>query len=92
MKKLTKILLVAGGAALICGASVMTYLKAQTPMSAQEKLTLVNIEAIALGLDQHTEVICRGTSGKCKMTCPNCGKFDFGKGVFSGSHDCSLGF
>ncbi len=92
MKKLTKILLAVGGAALICGGSVMTYLKAQTPMSAQEKLTLANIEVIAFGLEQHTEVICRGTSGRCKMTCPNCGKFDFGKGAFPGSHDCTLGF
>ncbi|WP_294593588.1 hypothetical protein [uncultured Rikenella sp.] len=48
MKKLTKILLVAGGAALICGASVMTYLKAQTPMSAQDELTLANLEALAV--------------------------------------------
>lgn len=48
MKKLTKILLAAGGAALICGASVMTYLKAQTPMSAQDELTLANLEALAV--------------------------------------------
>ncbi|WP_297627546.1 hypothetical protein [uncultured Rikenella sp.] len=48
MKKLTKILLAAGGAALICGGSVMTYLKAQTPVSAQEELTLANIEAMAI--------------------------------------------
>ena len=48
MKKMTKILLAAGGAALICGGAVMTYLKAQTPMSAQEELTLANIEAMAV--------------------------------------------
>lgn len=47
MKKMTKILLAAGGAALICGGAVMTYLKAQTPMTAQEELTLANLEAMA---------------------------------------------
>ncbi|WP_300727425.1 hypothetical protein [uncultured Rikenella sp.] len=47
MKKMTKILLAAGGAALICGGSVMTYLKAQTPMTIQEELTLANLEAMA---------------------------------------------
>ncbi|WP_300400589.1 hypothetical protein [uncultured Rikenella sp.] len=31
MKKMTKMLLAAGGAALICGGAVMTYLKAQAP-------------------------------------------------------------
>ena len=45
---MTKILLAAGGAALICGGSVMTYLKAQTPMSIQEELTLANLEAMAV--------------------------------------------
>ena len=48
MKKMTKILLAAGGAALICGGSVMTYLKAQTPMTIQEELTLANLEAMAV--------------------------------------------
>lgn len=48
MKKMTKILLAAGGAALICGGSVMTYLKAQAPMSIQEELTLANLEAMAI--------------------------------------------
>lgn len=48
---MTKILLAAGGAALICGGSVMTYLKAQTPITPQDELTLANIEAMALNLD-----------------------------------------
>ncbi len=47
MKRLTKILLVAGGAALICGASVMTYLKAQTQQPEMSDLTLQNLEAMA---------------------------------------------
>lgn len=50
MKKTPKVLLTAGGAALICGGSVMTYLKAQTPMTSQDELTLANIEAMALNL------------------------------------------
>lgn len=48
MKKMTKALLAAGGAALICGGAVMTYLKAQTPMAPQDELTLANLEAMAL--------------------------------------------
>ncbi|WP_297831331.1 NVEALA domain-containing protein [uncultured Rikenella sp.] len=47
MKKLTKILLATGGAALICGASVMTYLKAQTQQPEMSDLTLQNLEAMA---------------------------------------------
>ncbi|WP_294600674.1 hypothetical protein [uncultured Rikenella sp.] len=52
MKKLTKILLAAGGAALICGASAMTYLKAQTQQSELSDLTLQNLEAMALPPDE----------------------------------------
>lgn len=48
MKKMTKILLAAGGAALICGGSVMTYLKAQTQQPKMSDLTLANIEALAV--------------------------------------------
>ena len=51
MKKMTKILLAAGGAALICGGAAMTYLKAQTPMTIQEELTLANLEAMALSIE-----------------------------------------
>ncbi len=47
MKKMTKILLAAGGAALICGGSVMTYLKAQTQQPEMSDLTLANLEAMA---------------------------------------------
>ncbi len=87
-----KLLLVAGGAALICGASVMTYLKAQTPMSAQEKLTLANIEAMGLefGIDQETKVICTGTRGHCRVQCHLCGGADYGSGSFKGTHKCSV--
>ncbi len=55
MKKMTKILLAAGGAALICGGAAMTYLKAQTPMTIQEELTLANLEAMALDLDENMD-------------------------------------
>ncbi|WP_304708347.1 NVEALA domain-containing protein [uncultured Rikenella sp.] len=47
MKKMTKALLAAGGAALICGGAVMTYLKAQTQQPEMSALTLANIEAMA---------------------------------------------
>ncbi|WP_300829063.1 hypothetical protein [uncultured Rikenella sp.] len=96
MKKLTKILLAAGGTALICGASVMTYLKAQTPMSAQEELTLANLDAMAndldFGIDQETHVTCMGTRGHCRVSCAVCGGADYGKGSFRGSHKCSSNY
>lgn len=47
MKKMTKMLLAAGGAALIGGGAVMTYLKAQTRQPEMSALTLANIEAMA---------------------------------------------
>ena len=84
-------MLSAGGALLISAGAVMSYLKAQQPEQQMSDLTLANMEVIALGLDQHTEVICRG-SGNCKLKCPNCGKFDFGPGHFAGSHSCGIGF
>ncbi len=79
MKKLTKILLVACGTALICGGSVMTYLKAQTPMSMQDELTLANLEAMAkkptildddqVGVfpDCHNNPFGRGCTGRTGM-------------------------
>ncbi len=59
MKKMTKILLAAGGAALICGGSVMTYLKAQTPMTIQEELTLANLEAMGAFRDGPSMLGCK---------------------------------
>ncbi len=47
MKKTAKILLAAGGAALICGGAMMTYFKAQ-PKEQLSDLTLANIEALAV--------------------------------------------
>lgn len=79
MKKLTKILLAAGGAALICGASVMTYLKAQTPQLEVSDLTLQNLEAMAkkptilddnqVGVfpDCHNNPFGRGCTGRTGM-------------------------
>lgn len=51
MKKMTKMLLAAGGAALICGGAVMTYLKAQTQQPEMSDLTLANLEAMALSIE-----------------------------------------
>ena len=76
MKKMTKALLAAGGAALICGGAVMTYLKAQTPMSAQEELTLANLEAMADDLDEGFDkkpgiilLPCADPGFKCVFKC-----------------------
>ena len=44
--------MIAGGAALIGGASVMTYLKAQTQQPEMSDLTLQNLEALALLPDE----------------------------------------
>lgn len=79
MKKLTKILLAAGGTALICGASVMTYLKAQTSQLEVSDLTLQNLEAMAkkptilddnqVGVfpDCHNNPFGRGCTGRTGM-------------------------
>ncbi|WP_297830477.1 hypothetical protein [uncultured Rikenella sp.] len=79
MKKLTKILLAAGGAALICGGSIMTYLKAQTPQLEVSDLTLQNLEAMAkkptilddnqVGVfpDCHNNPFGRGCTGRTGM-------------------------
>ena len=52
MKKMTKALLAAGGAALICGGAVMTYLKAQTQQPEMSDLTLANLEAMAFSIEE----------------------------------------
>ncbi len=89
MKKLTKILLAAGGAALIGSGSVVTYLKAQTPMSAQEKLTLANIETLAVGKDLESESSCDGWFGWCSFNC-DCGYSYSALGsTFVNRHHCS---
>lgn len=89
MKKLTKILLAAGGTALICGASVMTYLKAQTPVSAQEKLTLANIETLAAVKDVEGNSTCEGWFGWCSFSCP-CGySYNALGSTFNNHHSCS---
>ena len=71
MKKLTKILLAAGGAALIGSASVMTYLKAQTQQPEMSDLTLQNLEAMGtLKIDEFP--IVQGPSHPEKHICPRC--------------------
>ena len=47
MKKFTKIMLSAGGALLIGTGAMTSYIKAQQPTTAQEELTLANLEAMA---------------------------------------------
>ena len=66
---MTKVLLVTGGAALICGGAMMTYLKAQPrqPMSA---LTLANIEAIGGAMD--VRPIVQGPAHESKDECRAC--------------------
>ncbi|SUE34589.1 Uncharacterised protein [Rikenella microfusus] len=48
MKKFSKIMLSAGGALLIGTGAMTSYIKAQQPKTAQEELTLANLEAMAL--------------------------------------------
>ncbi len=47
MKKLTKVMLASGGALLLGAGAVTNYLLAQQPQTAQEELTLANLEAMA---------------------------------------------
>ncbi len=76
MKKLTKILLATGGAALIGGASAMTYLKAQTQQPEMSDLTLQNLEAMADDLEEGFDVKppivtlpCDPTGSVCVFRC-----------------------
>ncbi|WP_300730565.1 NVEALA domain-containing protein [uncultured Rikenella sp.] len=70
MKKLTKILLAAGGAALIGGGAVMTYLKAQTQQPEMSDLTLQNLEAMAT-IDVPDMNWANGPSSN--VSCSRCG-------------------
>ncbi len=69
MKKLTKILLAVGGAALICGGSVMTYLKAQTRQVEMSDLTLQNLEALASPFDMDPANVGPAQLIECPSNC-----------------------
>lgn len=71
---MTKILWAAGGAALLCGGSMMACLKAQTPMPPQDALTLQNIEALAtvypdleVALKEACAELCTGSTDVCEL-------------------------
>ncbi|WP_294593973.1 hypothetical protein [uncultured Rikenella sp.] len=82
MKKLTKILLAAGGAALICGGSIMTYLKAQTPQLEVSDLTLQNLEAMA----KKTTILDDNQVG----VFPDCHNNPFGRGCTGRTGMCEI--
>ena len=69
MKKLTKMMLITSGALLIVGGAVANYLMAQRPRTAQEELTLANLEAMAINLDEGEKWLDIEVTVSCEDFC-----------------------